>query len=196
VDVPESPAETAGTAEAETGTVTASTSSEGPEPIRKRYIRVGGAVLTAPYRKLLDAITEGVYWREERVEHLASIKESTPHDYLYACLGILDTKAAALLQFDGIIIAASTVAVTFFPRASVGNPLVVTSLILAGISSVLCLQVVWVYWTKTAEFAAEEEDFAELLRCRNRRTVFYRCSWLIAQVSVFFLVLGVILRQG
>ena len=137
---------------------------------------------------------EGVYVGQGQLEHTASIRESTAHDYLYNCLSILDTKSSALLQYDGIILAAATLAVTLSPRPSIGSLFVIISLVLSGISSVLCLPVIWVHWTTTREFANEDSEFLELLRHRNRRTLCYRTSWLIAQMAVFFLVIGVFTR--
>ncbi len=139
---------------------------------------------------------EGVYTGTGQTEHTASIRASTAHDYLYNCLSILDTKSSALLQYDGIILAAATLAVTLSPKPSVGNLLVIVSLVLSGVSSVLCLPVIWVHWTTTSEFANEASEFLELLRHRNRRTLCYRTAWFIAQLAVFFLVVGVIARQA
>jgi hypothetical protein len=138
---------------------------------------------------------EGVYLGPRRVEHMTSIRESTAHGYLYNCLRILDTKASALLQYDGIILAAATLGVTLSPRPSIGNLFVIISLVLSGTSSVLCLPVIWVYWTTTPEFINEEGEFIDLLGHRNRRTLYYRCGWLIAQLAVFFLVVGVMIKN-
>jgi hypothetical protein len=125
-------------------------------------------------------------------EHLAAIRESAAHDYLYDCLSVLDTKASALLQYDGIILAAATLAITLFSRATAGTVLVAVALILSGLSSVLCLQVIWVYWTETAEFSSDKDEFVTLLKRRGARTLCYRASWITAQASVFFLIVGVI----
>jgi hypothetical protein len=153
-------------------------------------------VLTAPFRKLHEAVFEGVYLGPGQVEHIASIRESTAHDYLYNCLSILDTKSSALLHYDAIILTAATLGVTLSPHPSLGNLFVIFALVLSGISSVLCLPVIWVYWTTTPEFSDERSEFIDLLGHRNRRTVYFRIAWLIAQVAVFFLVLGVIIRQA
>lgn len=163
-----------------------------------KHIRSLGAtkVLTAPFRKLHTAVFEGIYQGPGQVEHVASIRESTAHEYLYNCLSVLDTKSSALLQYDGLIIAAATLGVTFFPHPSLGNLFVVLALLLSGISAVLCLPVIWVYWTTTPEFSVERDEFIDLLGHRNRRTLYYRIAWLIAPVAVFFLVLGIIIRQA
>jgi hypothetical protein len=148
---------------------------------------------------LLGPLTEGIYrGKASRTSHIQAIsgaRDSRPHDYLYDCLTVLDTKASALLQYDGIILAAATLAITLFPKTTFGIPLFVVSLVLSGISSILCLQVIWVYWTTTGEFQDDEMEFRELMNCRNKRTLFYRASWLVALGSVVFLVLGIVLEK-
>jgi hypothetical protein len=148
-----------------------------------------------PFQALRDVLMEGVYPQQSQIEHLAAIRESAAHDYLYDCLSVLDTKASALLQYDGIILAAATLAITLFSRATTGTVLVAVALILSGLSSVLCLQVIWVYWTETAEFSSDKDEFVTLLKRRNARTLCYRASWITAQASVFFLIVGVIATQ-
>lgn len=139
---------------------------------------------------------EGVYSQEEQIQHLAAIRQSRAHDYLYDCMSILDTKASGLLQYDSIVLAAATLALTFFPKnISAGTVLLFISLILSGLSSVACLQVIWVYWTQTVDFANTRDEFVGLLKTRNRRTVAYRVAWILAQVSVVFLILGIMVRE-
>jgi hypothetical protein len=149
-----------------------------------------------PFAKLRDAVMEGVYPKDQQIEHLAAIRQSRPHDYLYDCMSILDTKASGLLQYDSIILAAATLALTFFPKGpSAGTILLFVALILSGLSSVASLQVIWVYWTPTADFVNTADEFTGLLRTRNRRTVMYRIAWMLAQVSVLFLILGILARE-
>jgi hypothetical protein len=141
---------------------------------------------------------EGVYRDEAQLQHLAAIRQSDAHDYLYDCLSILDNKAAALLQYDSIVLAAATLALTLLPKnVSAGSILIIASLVLSGLSSVSCLQVIWVYWTRTVDFSMmrDKERFATLIRKRNHRTIMYRLSWILAQLSVFFLLAGVIYRE-
>jgi hypothetical protein len=172
-------------------------SSDPPELTHVEHISSLGAakVVTRPLRKLHKAVFEGVYLGPRQVEHIASIRESTAHDYLYSCLSILDTKSSALLQYDALILVASTLGVTIYPHPSLGNVFVIVALLLSGISSVLCLPVIWVYWTTTPEFSDERGEFIDLLGYRNRRTLYYRIAWLITPVAVFFLILGIIVRQ-
>lgn len=149
-----------------------------------------------PFARLRGAIMEGVYLEGDQVEHLAAIRQSRAHDYLYDCMTILDTKASGLLQYDSIVLAAATLALTFFPKSvSVGAILLFISLILSGLSSVATLQVIWVYWTETVDFADTRDEFIVLLKTRNHRTVMYRVAWMLAQVSVVFLIVGIIVRE-
>jgi hypothetical protein len=139
---------------------------------------------------------EGVYPKAEQAEHLAAIRQSRAHDYLYDCMSILDTKASGLLQYDSIVLAAATLALTFFPKStSFGAILLFISLILSGLSSVASLQVIWVYWTETVDFSNPNDEFIILLNTRNHRTVMYRIAWMLAQVSVVFLIVGIIVRE-
>jgi hypothetical protein len=157
-----------------------------------RWIRF----LPPPIRQ--SGFMEGVYPapRIDQIEHLAAIRESRAHDYLYNCLSILDIKASALLQYDGLILAATTLVLTLFRTASIGTLLIVVALILSGFSAVLCLQVVWVYWTITADFVNPKEEFIDLLECRNKRTMCYRAAWLLAHASVFIFIIGIIIKEA
>ncbi len=149
-----------------------------------------------PFARLRSAVMEGVYPKAEQAEHLAAIRQSRAHDYLYDCMSILDTKASGLLQYDSIVLAAATLALTFFPKStSFGAILLFISLILSGLSSVASLQVIWVYWTETVDFSNPNDEFIILLNTRNHRTVMYRIAWMLAQVSVVFLIVGIIARE-
>lgn len=152
--------------------------------------------VSLPFARLRNAVMEGVYPEGEQVEHLAAIRQSRAHDYLYDCMSILDTKASGLLQYDSIVLAAATLALTFFPKSiSFGAILLFISLILSGLSSVASLQVIWVYWTETVDFSNPNDEFIILLNTRNHRTVMYRIAWMLAQVSVVFLIVGIIARE-
>jgi hypothetical protein len=94
------------------------------------------------------------------------------HDYLYSCLSVLDSKAQALLSYDGILMAASSITLSLFSRdITTGSVLAFASLAASGLSSALCLSVVWVRWTDTGDLENSDDLFLELLRVRNRRTV-------------------------
>ncbi|GGW76625.1 hypothetical protein GCM10010503_63120 [Streptomyces lucensis JCM 4490] len=153
---------------------------------------------------LFSWLFEGVYrGDEDGARHLEAIRALQPqsddafeHDYLYACLSVLDGKAQALLSYDGILIAASSITLSLFSHdVTAGSALVFASLAIGVISSALCLSVVWVHWTDTGELENSEDLFLNLLRVRNRRTMNYRISWVIAQLAAVMLLLGVVLER-
>jgi hypothetical protein len=165
-------------------------------PRRMFWEQLRGALLF-PLRKVYDDVMEGVYPVDERREHVDSIRESSEHNYLYDCLSILDRKASALLQYDSIILAAATLALTFSPnKSAIGVGLVVSSLIMSGLSSIACLHVIRVYWTLTEDFNDPAQKFLKLMQLRNFRTVLYRMAWILAQVSVLILIVGVISKEA
>jgi len=154
--------------------------------------------------RISDAMLEGVYLDPEgRQRHLKAVRAMRPqrdhvfeHDYLYSCLTILDTKAQALLAYDGILMAAAAISLSLFSHdISPGSVAVFSSLAASSLSSILCLHVIWIYWTDTVELENSGNLFDTLLRVRNRRTLAYRMSWLIAQASALLLISGVVLDR-
>ncbi len=111
------------------------------------------------------------------------------HDYLYECLSILDAKASALLSFNSILLAALALTVTIGENRL--TSVLLSGLVLSGLSSLLCLRVVWVHWTPTETFSDSRHLFITLLEVRDRRTVVYRIAWLAALASLLCLVVGV-----
>ena len=148
-------------------------------------------------------LTDGVYAGPRKHEHLKSIEQLQPHeddtfvhDYLYGCLSILDTKAAALLQYDSILLAASSLALASFPKAvTPGSITVFIGLVLSGLSSVLCLHVIWIHWTETKEFHNSHKLFVRLLEVRNRRTVAYRLAWTVSLIAMVCLICGNVIQR-
>ena len=147
---------------------------------------------------------EGVYLDpDERKRHLKAVRAIRPqrdhvfeHDYLYGCLTILDAKAQALLAYDGILMAAAAISLSLFSHGvSPGSVAVFSSLAASSLSSVLCLAVIWIYWTDTVELENSGDLFDTLLRVRNRRTLAYRLSWVIAQASALLMIVGVVLAR-
>jgi hypothetical protein len=116
------------------------------------------------------------------------------HDHLYGCLSILDSKAAALLQFDAILIATSTIVLSI--RATgvdAGAVAVVVALVLATVSSAMTLLVINLFWTEASELGTPQQYLRHLLHVRDERTVRYRMAWLAAWMSLVVLVIGAIL---
>jgi hypothetical protein len=65
-----------------------------------------------------------------------------------------------------------------------------------GLSSILCLTVIWAHWTDPAELDRAGVSFTRLLAIRNRRTLGYRLAWVAAQLAAVLLVVGIPLQRG
>jgi hypothetical protein len=146
-----------------------------------------------PYKWVQAAFMEGIYSVPKQRAHFESIRTSPRHDYLYQCLSILDAKAAALLQYDAIVLAAATLTLGIIGRnGSFGSYLIAASLIISGVSSIACLQIVWVHWALTEDLGDPSVQFLRLMKVRNRRTLFCRLAWILAQLSGITLIVGII----
>lgn len=154
-------------------------------------------------RYLFDSLCQGVYKDTEAQDHLRALRQMQPnqddafvHDYLYDCLSILDTKVQGLLTFDSILIAAATVVLaTISDAITIGSILIFIALVLSGVSSLLSLHVIRLYWTGTEDFANSHALFLELFAVRNRRTVAYRLSWMLAHAATITLIVGVFAQR-
>jgi len=136
-------------------------------------------------------------------EHLRAIRglslspeQQLEHEHLYNCLTILDGKAAALLQFDSILVGVSAIALTL-PKGTggPGTVAIIVALICASLSSALTLIVICLFWTETTDFQSSTSYFSHLLHVRDRRSVFYRLAWIAALVSLLALAVGAILYR-
>lgn len=165
---------------------------------------VGTTVRVLKSSRPYTALFEGVGISEEECRsHLAALHNLQPHqeqvfahDYLYSCLSILDEKAHGLLTYDSIVLAAASLVLTVFSRnTTAGSVLIIIALVLSALAASLCLSVIWIYWTETVEFQKSNGLFLQLLHVRNRRTVAYRLSWVISQLAMFSLVVGVIIAR-
>lgn len=154
-------------------------------------------------RRIHKGILQGIYATADQRRHLIAIRNMQPdrgdtfeHDYLYACLSILDTKVQGLLTYVAILVGANTIVLAqLSENITLGTTLIFTSLVFSATSGMLCLYVIWVYWTDTAEFEESSELFAKLLQIRNRRTLSYRIGWITTNASTFLLVLGILLQR-
>jgi hypothetical protein len=150
-----------------------------------------------PIGHLTSWLCQGTYRGQNLRLHLAAIRRLEPrteeiHEYLYACLSVLDTKAQVLLGYDALIMAATSIVLSVVPDGtSVGKGLIIAALATSGASSILCLPVVWVQWTDTDEFEQTEDSFNRLLVIRNRRTISYRVAWVIAHLAALLLIVGI-----
>ncbi|MFC3576932.1 hypothetical protein ACFOZ0_27370 [Streptomyces yaanensis] len=144
---------------------------------------------------------QGIFKDAHLRTHLEAIKSLQPqpqevyaHDYLYACLSVLDAKAQVLLAYDGFLVAAASVVLTILPGGTGSTALLVAALIASGLSGALSLTVVSVHWTDTQDMEHADAVFPRLLEIRNRRTAYYRISWGIAQAASLLLVCGVLVH--
>jgi hypothetical protein len=137
-------------------------------------------------------------------EHLRAIselglspQEQLEHDHLYGCLSILDGKAAALLQFDAILIATSTIVLSLVKHAATAGFIAVAiALVLATVSSATTLIVITLFWTEASALDTPKDYVTHLLTVRDHRTVCYRLAWLAALMSLIVLVIGAILIRA
>jgi len=154
----------------------------------------GSRLVSHLYRELPDG-------EEEIRAHfkvLSYIAEAPDHqkelfDHLYSCLSVLDSKAAALLTFDSIILA--VFALLLDPRASRVEWYVATiGMVLLLVSAFLLLSVIWVHWSTTRHLGDYDEHAKTLLRVRRARTIRYRLAWDFAVLSNLFLLVLVIFK--
>lgn len=148
-------------------------------------------------RDVVPWLFQGVHRREDIRANPAAVSGVDGHRYMYQCLGILDAKAQALLAYDGILLAAASIVLTVFSGgATSGTAVIVGALAASGLSSVLCLTVIWVHWTDPEETDTAGDSLTRLLLIRNRRTLGYRLAWTAAQLAAVLLVVGIPLQRG
>jgi hypothetical protein len=155
-------------------------------------------------REFLPGLFDGVYRGDDLQTHLTAVRhlesrtsEAYEHEHMYECLGILDAKAQALLAYDAILMTAASIVLSAFSGGvAPATVLIVIALLTIGMSAVLCLTVVWVYWTDTDDFSHAGTPFTGLLAIRNRRTLNYRYAWILAQVSTVGLIVGIAVQSS
>jgi hypothetical protein len=119
------------------------------------------------------------------------------HDHLYDCLSILDVKATALIGFNSILVATSTIALTVLKNAtSASSAILFAALFFAALSSAMTLFVLTLRWTETAELADASRHFEHLLESRDRRSLCYRIAWLACLASLVLVVVGVVVWRA
>jgi hypothetical protein len=125
--------------------------------------------------------------RLDQLEALDEIADNEAHarhfDFLYENLSILDSKAAALLQFNSILLAV----ISIFQSAA-GTKILSASygicILLTLFSCLLSLYIVWIHWSKTDELQNVERHCRQLFKVRRNRTIIYRVGWYLAFTSV------------
>ena len=119
------------------------------------------------------------------------------HDHLYDCLTILDVKATALIGFNSILVATSTIALTVLKNAtSASSAILFAALFFAALSSAMTLFVLTLRWTETDELTDPGRHFQHLLESRDRRSLFYPLAWLAFLASLAFVVMGVVVWRA
>lgn len=99
----------------------------------------------------------------------------------YELLGILDSKAAALLGFDALALAGVSIWLGYVPLNYLHLVLDFVFITLL-LSCALLLMIIWLRW-------AHPGDTEQTLdRIRRIRTKFYRSAWLLSAASVFILI--------
>ena len=125
-----------------------------------------------------------------RGEELKAIQEAFPStserlEFLYGSLSIVDGKAASLLSFNGIGLAALAVWLGYIQPNWFHLSLDFVFVLLL-ISCIICLNTVRVYWSPAEHFQQSALQM-ELLKRRDSRTRQYRMSWWLSGVGVALL---------
>ncbi len=94
----------------------------------------------------------------------------------YELLNIIDGKAAALLSFNALLLAAISIWLGYVPANFLHFLLDLAFLTLLG-SCLFLLSILWLHWTRPVDAVALE-------RLRLKRTSRYRVSWVLAMVGV------------
>jgi len=144
---------------------------------------------------LLDILNH--LYQPEFAESLKAQKDTL--QFLYDALTILDRKAAALMTFDGILIAAAAFAVEkggIIQTHKVLRSSVVSIIVLSLIAAALCLVIARIGYPflhfviqnpdKSLDFTKE---FAGLSSAVTQRTYYYQLAWLLSIVAVGLAVL-------
>lgn len=131
---------------------------------------------------------------QERLQHLGELERTqvavgypAQFAFLYESLGILDSKASALLTFNGIALAALAIWMEG-SATGVQHMLLDAAFLLSLASSCFCLMVNWIRWESTEELLQEQQHAVDLLALRDKRTRHYRVAWVFAFLSVLLIV--------
>ncbi len=106
--------------------------------------------------------------------------------FLYESLNILDAKASSLLAFNAIGLAAIAIWLQYVPLNWMHLGLDIVFLLFL-FSCVLCLLIIWVFWSPASHFDDPERQAKTLLKLRDRRTRQYRRAWFFSSVAVVVL---------
>lgn len=113
--------------------------------------------------------------------------------HMYDNLTILDAKSGSLLQFNSVLMAVFAI-FTAGIEASLINVIGFLGIVLALLSSLLLLQVVWVHWSSSDHMRSPVKHMGKLLSVRKSRTICYRIAWNLSQLSGIFLFLFIVIK--
>lgn len=130
--------------------------------------------------------------------------------WIYEVLGILDTKASALMRLNGVMLAAATFMLAPTSNASLLTKIIITiSALPSSISIILCLLIVNVGWpflgkagvVKPTETTTENPlpkidfstEFSDLESMIGKRTCIYRTAWTLSLIAAAAFIFALVL---
>lgn len=134
--------------------------------------------------------------REKHIKQLKKVFDNKNHHwdlfkFLYENLNIVDQKASSLLQYNSVIFATIAIFYVFSTHNLILAMFYLYSMVLILISSILCLNVVWIHWSCTEDFANADNHIDRLIFIRDKRTKCYRFAWNLSLLSALIIVISV-----
>ena len=118
--------------------------------------------------------------------------------FIYNILGILDSKASALMQFDGILLAVLAIVAGSSAPYCVWLVLVgVALLVFLSIASCICIiDVSWPFLAIAVPSPGQrhiDEELRELRKVMNFREGAYRGAWFLSALAMILMFIGAVL---
>lgn len=148
-------------------------------------------------RRICEDLPTGPISIQKYARNLSRLFSDQTHEslfiHMYDNLTILDAKSGSLLQFNSVLMAifAIFIAKTVF---SLVNVIGFLGIVLALLSSLLLLQVVWVHWSTSDHMHSPSRHMAKLLSVRKTRTICYRIAWNLSQLSGVCLFIFIVIK--
>jgi len=117
-------------------------------------------------------------------------------EFLEHQLGVLDTKASAIISLDGILLLVTASFITTRVAVNLSTRIMfLISSILVLISALTCARVLWTTWATTIvkKFDKIEDGFKELIVFRDKKTCCLRLSVMFLLAALFGYVFSVAL---
>lgn len=138
--------------------------------------------------------------KKQRKEHSTGLQKIISEDkhyemfkFLYDNLNIIDSKASTLLSFNALVLVGVSIwlsGVYVLTLFLLVNALPVVLLIL---SSLCCLHITYLHWSSTSDFNDMDAHIDELIKVRDKRSVYYRIAWLFSFLSLIILIVIIII---